>query len=223
MIHLINDMGIYFTEGWAMSETSCMGIQNPVLGPSKIGSIGIPTIDTDVRLVDIESGQQEVPLGQPGEMIIKSPTVTGSYWNMPEETALQIRDGWLYTGDIATQDEDGYFFIVDRKKDMIIAGGFNIYPREIDEVLHLYPKVQEAITIGVPDDYRGETVKAFIVLKKGEAVTEKEIIDFCREKLAPYKVPKLVEFRESLPQSAVGKVLRKELRSEEIQKQANKQ
>jgi long-chain acyl-CoA synthetase len=144
------------------------------------------------------------------------------YWNNPAETANQLKDGWLSTGDIATMDEDGYLYIVDRKKDMIIAGGFNVYPKEVDEVLFQHPKVEFGITVGVPDEYRGETVKAFIVLKKGETVTEKEIIDFCREKLAPYKVPKIVEFRESLPQSAVGKVLRRELRAEEIQKKSNK-
>ena len=223
IIHRIRDMGIYFGEGWSMSETTCAGTQNPLLGLSKIGSIGIPVIDTDIRLVDLESGTENVPAGQPGEMVIKGPTVTKEYWNMPEETAMHIQDGWLHTGDIATQDEDGFFFIIDRKKDMIIASGFNIYPREIDEVLHQHPKVEFGIAVGVPDEYRGETVKVFIVLKKGETVTEKEIIDFCREKLAPYKVPKLVEFRESLPQSSVGKVLRKELRSEEIHKQVNKQ
>lgn len=215
-IHRIKDMGIYFGEGWSMSETCCAGTQNPILGLSKVGSIGIPVIDTDVRLVDLDSGTEEVPQGQPGEMVIKGPTVTGGYWNMPEETALQIRDGWLHTGDIATQDEDGYFFIIDRKKDMIIAGGFNIYPREIDEVLHQHPKVRDAIAVGVPDDYRGETVKAFVVLKSGEQAAPEEIIAFCREKLAAYKVPKAVEFRPALPQSAVGKVLRRMLRDEEM-------
>jgi len=137
------------------------------------------------------------------------------YWNNPSETAGQLKDGWLYTGDIATRDEDGYIFIVDRKKDMIIAGGFNIYPRDIDEVLFQHPKVAEAVAIGVNDKYRGETVKAFVVLKSGEICTADEIISFCKEKLAPYKVPKLVEFRDSIPKSAVGKILRKILREEE--------
>jgi long-chain acyl-CoA synthetase len=137
------------------------------------------------------------------------------YWNNPKETAGQIKDGWLYTGDIAVQDEDGYFFIVDRKKDMIIAGGYNVYPREIDEVLFQHPKVSEAVSIGVSDPYRGETVKAFVVLKPGEKISEEELINFCKGKLAAYKVPKSVEFREALPKSAVGKVLRKILRAEE--------
>jgi len=137
------------------------------------------------------------------------------YWDDPAKTADQIRDGWLYTGDIAVRDEDDYFFIVDRKKDMIIAGGYNIYPRQIDEVLFKHPKIAEAVAVGIHDEYRGETVKAFVVLKEGETATEKEIISFCRKHLAAYKAPKLVEFRTELPKSAVGKVLRKILRKEE--------
>jgi acyl-CoA synthetase (AMP-forming)/AMP-acid ligase II len=150
IIHRIRDMGIFYSEGWSMSETTCAGTQNPLLGRSKIGSIGIPVINTDVRLVDLEEGREAVSQGEPGEMVIKGPTVTQGYWNNPEETALQIRNGWLHTGDIAIQDEDGFFFIIDRKKDMIIAGGFNIYPREIDEVLHQHPKIQSAIAVGFP-------------------------------------------------------------------------
>jgi long-chain acyl-CoA synthetase len=146
---------------------------------------------------------------------MKAPFIMKGYWNNPQETAGQLRDGWLYTGDIAVRDEEDYFFIVDRKKDMIIAGGFNIYPREIDEVLFQHPKIQEAISVGIPDKYRGETVKAYIVLKPGATATPDEIIAFCREKLAAYKVPRIVEFRDSLPKSAVGKILRKELREEE--------
>jgi long-chain acyl-CoA synthetase len=222
IINRIKDMGIYYSEGWSMSETTCAGTLNPLLGLSKIGSIGIPVIDTDIKIVDLAKGVNEVPLGEPGEMMIKGPTVTKGYWNNPEETAGQIKDGWLYTGDIATQDEDGYFFIVDRKKDMIIASGFNVYPREIDEVLHQHPKVKAAISVGVPHEYRGETVKAFVVLKEGETATEEDIISFCREKLTGYKVPKLVEFRNELPQSAVGKVLRRLLRDEEVKKQKGK-
>ena len=133
----------------------------------------------------------------------------------PEETAGQIKDGWLSTGDIVVRDEDDYLFIVDRKKDMVIAGGFNIYPREIDEVLFEHPKVMDAVSVGIPDEYRGETLKAYIVLKSGETATGEDIIAFCKEKLAAYKVPKLVEFRDALPKSAVGKTLRKILRAEE--------
>jgi long-chain acyl-CoA synthetase len=137
------------------------------------------------------------------------------YWNNPSETANQLTDGWLHTGDIGQMDEDGYLYIVDRKKDMIIAGGFNIYPREVDEILYQHPKVAEGVTVGIPDDYRGETVKAFVVLKPGQQCTDKEIIDFCKLKLAAYKVPKMVEFRESIPKSSVGKILRKTLSDEE--------
>ncbi len=218
LIEQVKNLGIFLTEGWAMSETACTGTGNPVMGLKKAGSIGIPLIDTDIRLVDLEEGSTEVAPGEPGEMIIKGPQIMQHYWNNPEETANQLKDGWLYTGDIVVRDEDGYLFIVDRKKDMIIAGGFNIYPREVDEVLHQHPKIEMAVTVGVPDAYRGETVKAYIVLKNGERATDKDIVDFCREQLAPYKVPKRIEFRDSLPQSAVGKILRKTLREEEIAK-----
>jgi len=218
LIFKVKDMGLSFGEGWAMSETTTMGTCNPILA-NKPGSIGIPVMDNDVRLVDAETGDKEVPVGSPGEIIIKGPTVMKEYWNNPEETANQLKDGWLYTGDIARADEDGYLYIVDRKKDMIIAGGFNIYPREVDEVLYQHPKISEAVTVGIPDTYRGETVKAFIVLKSGESVTEKDIISFCKQKLASYKVPKIIEFRDAIPKSAVGKILRKILRDEELAKQ----
>jgi long-chain acyl-CoA synthetase len=215
LIEKVRDMGIYFSEGYGLSESTSLGISNPILGLKKVGSIGIPFPDNDVRLVDIQEGKEDVPKGQPGEIIMKGPLIMKEYWNNPQETAGQLKDGWLYTGDIAIEDEDGYLFIVDRKKDMIIAGGFNIYPREIDEVLFQHPKVLEAVSIGIPDPYRGETVKAYIVMKPGEKATEEEIINFCKEKLAAYKVPKSVEFRDSLPKSAIGKVLRKILRTEE--------
>jgi long-chain acyl-CoA synthetase len=218
LIEQIKDMGIYFSEGYGLSESTSLGISNPVLGLKKVGSIGIPFPDNDVRLVDIETGEKDVPQGQPGAIIRKGLLIMQGYCNNPKETAGQLKNGWLYTGDIAIQDEDGYFFIVDRKKDMIIAGGFNIYPREIDEVLFQHPKVQEAISIGVSDPYRGETVKAYVILKPGQTATAEELINFCKEKLAAYKVPKLIEFRESLPKSAVGKVLRKVLRVEEEEK-----
>jgi long-chain acyl-CoA synthetase len=211
----VKDMGIYFSEGYGLSESTSLGISNPVLGIKKVGSIGIPFPDNDVRLVDVDQGETDVPDGQPGEIIMKGPLIMQGYWNNPAETAGQLKDGWLHTGDIAIRDEDGYLFIVDRKKDMIIAGEFNIYPRDIDEVLFQHPKVAEAVSLGVKDTYRGETVKAFVVLKEGENCTADEIIKFCKEKLAPYKVPKLVEFRESIPKSAVGKILRKVLRDEE--------
>ena len=218
IIDQIRDMGIFFSEGYGLSESTSLGISNPIMGLKKVGSIGIPFPDNDVRLVDIQDGTEEVPQGEPGEIIMKGPLIMQGYWNNPEETAGQLKDGWLYTGDIAVRDEDGYIFIVDRKKDMIIAGGYNIYPREIDEVLFQHSKVQEAVCVGIADRYRGETVKAYVVLKPGEEASEEEIISFCRQKLAAYKVPKLVEFRESLPKSAIGKILRKILRQEETAK-----
>ncbi len=217
LISRVKDMGVFFNEGWGMSETASVGISIPILR-HKPGSIGCPVPDNQVRLVDLETGQNDVKQGEPGEVLIKGPSVTVGYWNNPEESANQLKDGWLSTGDIAQMDEDGYFYIVDRKKDMIIAGGFNIYPREVDEVLYQHPKIAEAVSAGVPDAYRGETVKAFIVLKPGVEATDKEIIEFCKQKLAPYKVPKLVEFRKELPKSAVGKILRKILRDEELAK-----
>ncbi len=220
LIDQCKDMGINFSEGYGLTESTSLGISNPVLGMKKVGSIGIPFPDTDVRLVDIEEGTRDVPPGEPGEIIIKSPLVMQGYWNNPGETAKQLRDGWLYTGDIATMDEDGYLFVVDRKKDMIIAGGYNIYPREIDEVLYSHPKVADAVSVGIKDQYRGETVKAYVVLKPGETATQEEIIAFCRERLAAYKAPKMVEFRNELPKSAVGKILRRILREEEQAKQS---
>ncbi len=219
LIERVQDMGIFYCEGYGLSESTSLGIINPILGLKKAGSIGIPQIDNDVRLVDIEEGREDVAPGQPGELIMKGPLIMQGYWNNPGETANQLRDGWLYTGDIAQADDEGYLFIVDRKKDMIIAGGYNIYPREIDEVLYQCPGVLEAVAIGVPNEYRGETVKAFVVTVPGTTVTEGEIIEFCKKKLAVYKVPKTVEFRDSLPKSAVGKVLRKVLRDEELGKE----
>ncbi len=210
--------GCIIVEGYGLSEASPVTHVNPISGLRKPGSIGIPVSSTDARVVSLEDGVSDAPVGQPGELVVKGPQVMMGYWNMPDETAATLRDGWLFTGDIATVDEDGYFFIVDRKKDMIIAGGYNIYPREIDEVLYSHPKVLDAVTVGVPDPYRGETVKAFIVPKPGETVTEEEIIRFCKSKLAAYKVPKAVEIRESLPKTMVGKILRKELRAEELRK-----
>ncbi|MBI5549888.1 MAG: long-chain fatty acid--CoA ligase [Desulfobacterales bacterium] len=215
LIERVKEMGIPFSEGYGMSESTSLGIANPVLGLKKVGSIGVPFPDNDVRLVDIDGGERDVAPGEPGEIIMKGPLIMRGYWNNPEETAGQLRDGWLYTGDVATRDEEGYLYIVDRKKDMIIAGGFNIYPREIDEVLFKHPKVAEAVSIGIKDPYRGETVKAYIVQRPGETVTAEELIAFCKERLAPYKVPKLIEFRDALPKSVIGKILRKILREEE--------
>ena len=205
-----------------MSESTSVCTSNPIVGMKKPGTVGIPYMDVGVRIVDPDEGKEDVQKGEPGELIMRGPNVMKEYWKNPEETANQLRDGWLYTGDIAVQDEDDYFAIVDRKKDMIIAGGYNIYPREIDEVLYQHPKIMDAVAVGIKDEYRGETIKAFVVLKEGETATDKEIIGFCREKLAAYKAPKLVEFRTELPKSAVGKVLRKILRQEEEAKKKTK-
>lgn len=219
LIEQVKDLGITYSEGWGMTETASAGLANPVVGQKKVGTIGIPLPDIEYKLVDIETGTEEVGPGEPGELICTGPNIMKGYWNNEEETKNQLRDGWLFTGDIAVRDDEYYVSIVDRKKDMIIAGGYNIYPREIDEVLHQHPKVQQAVSVGIPDEYRGETVKAYIVVKEGETITEEEIITFSREHLASYKAPRAVEFRSELPQSAVGKILRKILRDEEMAKQ----
>ena len=203
-------------EGYGLTETSPVTHANPPEGSPKTGSMGLPIADTEARIMDLETGAREMPVGETGEIVIRGPQVMKGYWNKPQETALVLRDGWLYTGDVAKKDADGYFYIVDRKKDMIIAGGYNIYPREVEEVLFECPAIKEAAVIGVPDTYRGETVKAFVVLKDGVAANNKttqEIINFCRERMASYKVPRQVVFRDSLPKSGVGKYLRRELRN----------
>ena len=204
-------------EAFGMTESSPATHANP-LDRNKIGAIGIPLPDTDARIVDVDTGEEELPQGDIGEMIMQGPQVMKGYWRMPTETANVLREHpsigpglWLHSGDIARMDGEGYFQIVDRKKDMIICGGFNVYPRDIEEVLYKHAAVQEVGVIGLPDEYRGESVKAFVVLKEGMTATEQEIIDYCREHLAKYKVPASVEFRSSLPMSAMGKVLRREL------------
>ena len=203
-------------EGYGLSEASPVTHFNPPFaGEGREGSIGVPVPSTDSRVVDVETGLVEMPVGEPGELIVKGPQVMKGYLNMPEETVDALRDGWLYTGDMARMDEDGYFYIVDRKKDMILASGYNVYPREIEEVLFEHPDVSEAVAVGVPDEYRGESVKAFVVKKPGSPATEMEVLAFCKERLAPYKTPKALEFREELPKSAVGKLLRRVLADEE--------
>jgi long-chain acyl-CoA synthetase len=202
-------------EGYGLSETPVVTHCNPVVGMRKVGSIGVPLPDVEARIMDMETGEKEMPIGEVGELVIRAPQVMKSYWNRPEETERALRQGWFYTGDLAKMDEDGFFSIVDRKKEMIIAGGYNIYPSEVEEVLYEQPKVKEAVCYGIPDPYRGQTVKVAIVLKGGETATPEEIIEFCRERLARYKVPKLVEFRKELPKSLIGKALRRVLVEEE--------
>jgi long-chain acyl-CoA synthetase len=204
-------------EAYGLTETSPCATIDPIDSP-KLNSLGVPLPDTDLKVVDVESGEQELPPDEIGELIIRGPQVMKGYWNLPTETdnALRVgpdgQPGWLYTGDIGFMDEDGYFHMADRKKDMIIAGGYNIYPADVEAVVFEHPKVKEAAVIGVPDEYRGETVKAFVVLKEGESATEEEIIEFCRERMASYRAPRIIEFRDDLPKSMIGKVLRRELR-----------
>ncbi len=210
--------GAKISEGFGLTETSPLTHCNPFYGMRKKGSIGVPVSDTDAKLVDIQDGVTEMPIGVEGELLIRGPQVMKGYWNRPEATDEVIKDGWLYTGDLATMDEDGYFRIVGRKKDMILCSGYNVYPDEVDRTLMAHPDVLEAATIGLPDERRGETVKSFIVLKPGAGVTAEDLIVYCREHLAAYKIPRSVEFRDSLPKSTVLKILRRELRDEEMAK-----
>ena len=211
--------GAVIVEGFGMTETTPVTHVNPFHGGArKVGSIGVPISDTLCRIVDLEDGVKDMPIGERGELIVKGPQIMKGYRGMPEETANTLRDGWCYTGDIATMDEDGYFYIVDRKKDMIISGGFNVYPRDIDEIYYDHPKVQEACSIGIPDPKRGENVKLFIVLKEGETATQEEMIEFGKTKLAAFKLPTEVEFRKELPKTNVGKILRKQLKADEMEK-----
>ena len=212
-------------EGYGLTETSPVACANPINGMRKEGSIGFPVPSTEVAIVGLEPNEdgkyEPVAAGEDGELVIRGPQVMKGYWNRPEETAAAItEEGWFHTGDIARMDEDGCFYIVDRKKDLIIASGYNVVPREVEEVLYMHEKVQEAVVAGVPDAVRGENVKAYIVLKAGQQSTPEEIIEFCREHLAPYKAPRLVEFRDELPKSQVGKILRRVLLEEEKSKLA---
>ncbi len=214
-----NLTGATIVEGYGLTEASPITHITP-LHPKKqkAGSIGIPLPGTDARIVDTESGSLPLPIGKLGELIVRGPQVMAGYWNKPDESASTLRNGWLYTGDLAVMDEDGYFHIMDRKKDMIIVAGYNVYPREIDEVLLENPKILEAVSVGIEDATRGEVIKVYIVLKPDTTMTRAEVTTWCRDRLASYKVPKAVEFREELPKTIVGKVLRRVLREEEKQK-----
>jgi long-chain acyl-CoA synthetase len=205
-------------EGYGLTEASPVTHLNPLKGQRKPGSIGIPMPGTEAAIVELEGGAVPVPTGKMGELVVRGPQVMVGYWNRPDETASAIRNTWLYTGDIAYMDEDGFCFIVDRKKDLIISGGYNIYPRDVDEVLYEHPKVKEAVAVGIPHPTRGEIVKAFVVPREGESIEPSEIVEFCNQRLAKYKVPRRVEFRTELPKTLVGKVLRRALRQEEIEK-----
>lgn len=201
-------------EGYGLTETSPVTHANLVWEKRINGSIGLPWPDTDSKIVDMKT-YEDVASGVVGEIVVKGPQVMQGYWNNPEETAETLRDGWLFTGDLGYMDDEGYFYIIDRKGDMVIAGGYNVYPREIEEVLYEHEGILEAVIAGIPDEYRGETVKAYIVPKKGFDLTEEALDIFCRKHLAAYKIPKLYEFRESLPKTAIGKVLRRQLIEEE--------
>ncbi len=207
-------------EGYGLTEASPVTHVNLIYDRVKLSTIGLPLPDTDCRIVDLQT-KKELPVGEVGELLIKGPQVMKGYWKRPNETENVLRDGWLATGDLAKMDEDGYFYIIDRQKDVIIAGGYNVYPREVEEVLYEHPAVKEACVLGVPHDYRGETVKAFIVLKPGAQWSAEEVTSYCRGKLAAYKIPRLVEFRSELPKSNTGKILRRVLREEEQQENKN--
>ncbi|MCA9948307.1 MAG: long-chain fatty acid--CoA ligase [Anaerolineales bacterium] len=202
-------------EGYGLTEAHVVSHANPLNGDNREGSIGLPISNIECRIVDPVEGEKLLPIGAAGELLLKGPNIMQGYWNMPDETKTALRDGWLFTGDIARMDEDGYFYIEDRKKDLIIAGGYNIYPREVEEVLATHPAVVEVAVAGVTDPKRGETVKAWIVKKPGDTTTEQEIITWSKDYLAKYKYPRVIEFRDELPKSTVGKVLKRELIREE--------
>ncbi len=211
-------IGGKLVEGYGLTEASPVSHCNPVDSPEKIraGSIGIPLPDTEAKIVDIETGVRELPPNEVGELVVRGPQVMVEYWNHPEETQGTLRDGWLYTGDVAKMDGDGYFYVVDRKKDMINVSGLKVWPKDIEEMLYEHPAVREVAVVGVPDPYRGEAVKAYIAFKDGfkEKVSAEEIIQFCRKRISAYKAPTLVEFLNEIPRSSTGKILRRTLRKE---------
>lgn len=214
-------------EGYGLSEAPTATHCNPLLGVNKTGSIGLPLPDVDAKIISLEDGQTEMQVGEIGELVIRGPQVMRGYHNMPEETAIALRklkDGnvWLFTGDIARMDEEGYFYIVDRKKELIKPGGEQVWPREVEEVIAAHPKVLEVGVAGVPHFKLGEAVKAWVVLKPGETMTEDEVKEWCAPSLAKYKIPRFVEFRSELPKSTVGKTLRRELVRQHLEAQASK-
>jgi len=213
--------GGVLVEGYGLTESSPVTHCNPLdrtMKTVKIGSIGLPWPDTDAKIVDVETGKKKLKPGEVGEVVVKGPQVMLGYWKMPEETADVLKDGWLYTGDIGKMDEDGYFYITDRKKDLIKYKGYSVYAREVEDVVYEHPVVKMCAVVGKPDPVAGEIPKAFVVLKEGTTATEEEIINFVKEKVAPYKMVREVEFRKELPMTLVGKVLRRNLREEELKK-----
>jgi long-chain acyl-CoA synthetase len=200
------------TESNSPSHATPLGTQGPVDPASGALAIGVAIPNLDARIVDLADPSRELPPGEAGELAMRGPMMFPGYWNKPEATAAAFHDGWFLTGDVAVMDAEGWFYIVDRKKDMIVASGFKVWPRDVEDVLYQHPAVRECAVIGVPDDYRGETVKAFVALKQGEAAGGDEIIAFCKERLAAYKYPRLVEFVPEIPKTATGKFLRRALR-----------
>ena len=215
-----NLTGGFVFEGYGLSEAPTASHCNPLLGENRSGSIGLPLPDVECRIVSLDDEITDLSTGEIGELVLKGPMVMKGYHNMPTETANTIREGWLYTGDIARMDEDGYFYIVDRKKELIKPSGYQVWPREVEEVISENPKVLEVGVAGIPDPYRGESVKAWVVVKPGETLTEEEVKNWCRDKLAKYKVPSQVDFRDELPKTTVGKILRRELVREHQESQA---
>ena len=209
--------GASIREGYGLSETSPVVSANPFDGERKVGSVGMPYPATVVTIVDLENPKKVLPQGEIGEIAVTGPQVMKGYWKMPEETEATMARGRVLTGDIGYLDEDGYLFIVDRKKEIIIASGYNIYPRNVEEALYQHPAIEEAAVVGVPDEYRGETVKAFIKLREGQALEKDALVDFLRDKLAAYELPKLVEFRDELPKTAIGKIEKKALLAPEAE------
>jgi long-chain acyl-CoA synthetase len=211
--------GARLVEGYGLTEAAPVTHANPIdggTGSRRQRSIGLPLPDTEARIMDMETGERELPVGEIGELAVRGPQVMRGYWMQEDETKKILRNGWLFTGDLARMDADGFFYIVDRKKDMIKSGGENVYPREVDEVLLRHPKVRDAVVVGLPRGLRGELIKAYVVLKEGEQATAAEILEHCRQDLAKFKVPKRVEFRKELPKTLVGKVLRRVLLEEEL-------
>jgi len=214
--------GPKLVEGYGLSEASPVTHANPINGVNKIGYIGIPMPDTECRVVNIETGEQETEIGKEGELIIRAPQVMKGYWKHPEATDKVIREGWLYTGDIVRMDEDGYFQVVDRTKDIIIVKGFNVYPTEVEKVICTHPKVEDAAVVGIPHEYKGEEIIAYVILKKGQEAGEYDIIEYVRSRIAQFKVPSSIKFIESLPKNIMGKLLRRQLLEQEMKSRGEK-
>jgi long-chain acyl-CoA synthetase len=209
--------GAQIIQGYGLTEAAPVTHVNPAAGERRAGSIGVPLPRTRCRIVDLERGERELPVGEAGELTLSGPQVMAGYWHMPEETARTLRGGWLYTGDIARVDSEGYYYIVDRKKEMIITAGFNVYPSEVESAILEIGGVREAAVIGLPDPLRGEQVAAYLVLHEGVELTAQQVREHCRARLAAYKVPRLVRFRAELPKSLIGKVLKRELKRQEME------